>query len=228
MGGKSARPRSSYGLRPLSICILVGVLALQACSKPPPDPHLPPLPSIITPVTPPAPPPPPPGPPDVAMANLAVHHHCFCMGPRDQFQTKIQLSITNVSQVPLNASIGNMRILVAGDMPGPWTAKDPAAQESHVTLYGRSYTAIPPNGNRSWEPDYGTFASHWYAGTLAPHETYSGEGKDNADLVFYIPLGPGGQGTLDGVALVTNDGMTVLGWQPVSSWPEQIDDPRTF
>jgi hypothetical protein len=162
MGETIARSRGFNWLRPLGVIAVIGVVGVvQSCSKPPPEPHLAPLPSIVTPVTPTAPPPSPPGIPAApAMANLAVQHHCFCTGPRDQFQTKLQLSVTNTSSVPLNASIGNIRILVAGDMPGQWTPKDPTATPSNVTVGGRRYVAIPANGNKAWEPEYATFASH--------------------------------------------------------------------
>ncbi len=161
------------------------------------------------------------------LADVTVKNLCSCEGPRNQGQIKVQLSVTNTSQVPINAAIGNIRMLVAGDMPGPWTPNQPAAQPSTVTVEGRTYTAIPANGNGAWESEYNTFASHWYAGTVNPGETYTGDGPNNADLVFYVPAAPNGDVALNGLALVTNDGNTVLGWSAAHAWPAP-SDPHTF
>lgn len=144
---------------------------------------------------------------------------------------KVKVRITNTSPVPLNASIENMRLMVAGDMPGVWTANQPVASPSSVNIEGRLYTAIPANANRAYEPiddNYITFASFWYATRLDPEASYYGEGRSNGDLVFYVPYGAGGRPSLDGVGLVSNDGTQVLGWAPISAWPESQEDPNTF
>lgn len=169
----------------------------------------------------------PPPPQSAAMASLKVLRMCSCTAPRDQGQIKVQLSITNISSVPLNADIANIRLLFPGDeLPGPWTPNEPVAQLSNVTIDGQHFVAIPANANRAWEPEFGTFASHWYAGTLLPGATNVG-GRDNADLVFYIPANPDGTVTLGGIALVANDGVTVLGAQPQAEWPPH-SEPNTF
>jgi hypothetical protein len=139
---------------------------------------------------------------------------------------KVKVTVTNRSNIPLNASIGNMRLLLRGaTLPGPWTPRAQTADWSVVNIDGNSYVAIPANGNKQWEAEYATFASFWWASTLQPGETYSGAGKDNGDLVFYPPADQNGSVPFGGVALVTNDGGTVLGWT------ENLGaegDPRTF
>ena len=165
-------------------------------------------------------------------ANLEVTNFCLCDGLRNQFMVKMKVRITSVSQVPLNASIENMRLMVAGDMPGIWSPNQPVAAPSVVNIEGRVYTAIPANANRAFErvdANYITFASFWYASRLDPRASYFGEGRSNGDLVFYVPYAPGGRPSLAGVGLVSNDGTQVLGWAPISAWPPNgPEDPNTF
>lgn len=174
-------------------------------------------------------PPPVSSPPVSAMADVEVTKACYeCIGPRQQGQVILQLRITNRSSVPLNAAIANIRLLVPGDTPMEgWTPNEPTAQLSRVVLDNGSYWAIPANGNKAWEPEHGTFASHWYAGTLEPGQSHSASGIDTGEVVFYLPLNSDGQATVTGVALVTNDGASVLGWQPTESWPPSTS-PKTF
>lgn len=164
---------------------------------------------------------PPPAP--VSAARLVVQQTCHCPGPRNQYQVKLQLSVTNSSNEVLNAAIANIRLLVRGDLAGSWTPVQPVGQTTRVIFDGKTYTSVPANGNKVSEPQYGTWASHWYAGSLSPGQTYSGQGPNQADIVFYVPNGQ----AVDGVALVTNDGGAVLGWQPTSEWPPD-GDPHTF
>lgn len=167
----------------------------------------------------PAPPPAPP--PKMARAAVTVKADCRCEGPRDQGQVKVQISVTNTGEVPINASIENIRLLLAGPMPGPWTPNGPVTQPSTVVIGDQSYTAIPANGNRLAEPWLGsrTFASHWPAGPLEPGQSFSGDGPNQADLVFYVPHDPNGEYRVGGIAVVTNDGSTALGWSLVGEWP---------
>lgn len=112
-------------------------------------------------------------------------------------------------------------------LTGAWTPNDPVTQPSVVSIDGHSFVAIPANANHAWEPQYGTFASFWFAGSIAPGEHYESDAAMTGDLVFYAPAGPDGNAPISGVALVTNDGATVLGWAPVSGWGP-IAEPKDF
>lgn len=167
-------------------------------------------------------------PPVVDLANLAVTKNCMCAGPRNQGQVIVQLSVTNTSSVDLDASIENIRLLVPEPMAGQWTPNEPVADYSIVTIDGNRYIALPANGNRAWEQEYSTFASHWYADSLAPGQSYSSQGKDTGEVVFYVPVEPNSNTIrIFGVALVADRGSTVVGWHESGEWPPS-SDPNSF
>lgn len=179
-----------------------------------------------TPTSEPPPAPPLAAPPDATMADVNVVQHALLEGPRGQGQVKVKVNVHNRSDVALNASIANMRLLLRGDsLPGRWTPRSPTADWSVVEVGGNRYVAIPANANNQWEPEFATFASFWRGGTLMPGESYSGAGKDNGDLVFYAPADPAGSIPFGGIALVSDDGSTVLGW---TEHLGDEADPRTF
>ncbi len=153
-----------------------------------------------------------------AKADLHVENHCSCEGPRGQTQVKVKLRITNTSPDPLDISIGNIRLLVPNDNLGSWTPNGPTAEMSLIQKDGVTYAAYPPNANHAWEPEYATWASFWSGTTLAPGDEYFDGGKMAGDVVFYVPLSLDQISRVAGIALVSADGHTLLGWQAMSDW----------
>lgn len=179
-------------------------------------------------IAPPLVPPTPDSPPATDMAELAVLNTCMCTGPRNQGQVIVQLRVTNTGPSDLDVAIENVRLLVPEPLMGPWTPNEPVADYSIVTVGEDRYVALPANGNRAWEPEFSTFASHWYADSLTPGQSHSPQGKDSGEVVFYVPHAPDtGVIKVFGVALVTDNGRTVVGWQGTDEWPPSTD-PNSF
>jgi hypothetical protein len=163
--------------------------------------------------------------------SVTVADYCLCPGPSNQFQVKLKLKLINGGTVPYDIGPANIRVMVRGDMPGLWRGNEPVAEPSQVNILGASYTAIPANGNRAFEPlgpGFSTWASFWNATTLAPQDKYLEEGPGRGDLVFYVPYSAGQRPQVDGVGVVSDDGQAVVGWSPIDAWPPSPAEPATF
>jgi hypothetical protein len=160
-----------------------------------------------------------------------VLHHAYCPGVRNQRQIKLQLSVGNRGDRPLDANIKNIRLLIPGtEMPPGWTTNGFQTTDwSVVSINDISYVAIPANANGAaepYEPGYTTWASHWGAGTLEPGQPpYTGSGPNHADIVFYVP--PASPDEPSGVAVVTEDGRGVLGYS-MTPWSYDSFEPKDF
>lgn len=175
---------------------------------------------------------PPPSPvPRKMLAALAITKSAIFQGPRNQFQVKLRLRIQNVSEGGLDAKLEHVRLLIPGDaMPGGWTPRVPTAEPSVVTLDdGKRYVAVPANQNHDCEPINApclTFASLWFPpDPLLPGDYYEGQPKVSGDVVYYVPPSPGGE--FKGIALVSGDGTSVLGYQELNQY-DGNDNPRDF
>jgi hypothetical protein len=166
--------------------------------------------------------------------HVSVMQYCLCDGPRNQVQVKLKLQLVNNTNAPVKITPANIRVLVRGATPGgdkAWSPNQPTASLSAVNIDGAVYTAIPPNGNHAFEmlsPGGATWASFWNADVLAPGEAYFKDGPNQGDVVFYVPYSAGQLTSVDGVGVVTDDGQTIVGWEPATAWPPSPSSPRTF
>jgi hypothetical protein len=169
--------------------------------------------------------------------RLEVVAWCAAPAVRHQAEVKIKLGVTNISKTVLDISLSRpskWRLLIDRRDLGAWSP--PARPRTNdapirVTCTGRQVWAIPPNADGAADrvsDTTATFATHWDATTLAPSHTYLRRERYKGDLVFYIPDGPGGTDTLDGlVGIAYVDRGRIVALLPYSEWGLRRD-PATF
>jgi hypothetical protein len=162
--------------------------------------------------------------PLVDSAILAVPHYCLCLGPRNQGQIKLKVSVSNTSVEDVSIDVGRFRLAVSNSFASEWTPKGRTAELAS----SNGMTLVPPNADGDWENFEGaaTFATHWPGGSLPPGQAYSNDEAREADLVFYVPVGADGSIVLNGLFLLNDAGDSVA-FLPYSAFGT-VSDPNTF
>lgn len=163
--------------------------------------------------------------------DLSVVAWCACGGPDGQLQVKIKPSLTHRSGGDASIGVGNFRLVVAGADVAGWSGLTAAGQAPFVLPDDKlGEVAYIPANKDGWSQRLGdawTFATHWDASTLPAGGRYLDEGVKRGDLVFYVPTGSDEVVVLAGLALMSEDGSTAIGWAPRESWGAE-GDPNAF
>ena len=171
----------------------------------------------------------PPGAPGGQSLTLKVTHWCGLKAPRDQWQIKIQLRITNTGKHPLSLDLRHIWLAMTHFDPARWTppATQPGERPFQGIYEGHRVWLVPANPERAAEPfpppaGNFTFATHWNApSSLAPGHTFY-PGFHRGDAVFYVPRDPGGGDALSGVlGIAYVDGPDVIDICPPERWPQK-------
>lgn len=169
-------------------------------------------------------------PPGGIVFSLKVVKWCAEDGVRKQAQIKLQLSIENKSDRPLDIGLHHIRLVLDHFDPTLWSPPkvgNPTTEMPFTVPYkGDRYWTIPANAERAYDVKGGgrTFATHWNVTSLAPRATFRPVDHKTGAAVFYVPRGRKAPRELEhviGVAYMVGRKIKLLcrqrGWGPPES-----------